>query len=432
MGDSNPSCLRDAVAVAERLHVQNHPTDAMAMWDASRVARYQPGYTAQALAASICSEAHVPEGACEHVLQQVDLVLLVLLCTGFDLPEDVRPDQEFRVAMLALIKRLFELARISRTFYLAIDRFRWDLWTRVNVELAYSWRLACKLLREATDGFEWMPLGLASTQRILDIRELHEARLWPRALYNFDVEKVPVLELPRNLKHAVTHLPPADFRQMVSYLKGYCACCDGECELYGPGWRPHLHAGPPPGCKPYGAYILHPYEGVILPRDPLTCGCTLTRLEGVWVPHTHPDHFVSVVFAHGQDRKFDVHMDDGKPNGGWGFTTQERQVYYFLVAARGQPWYATSIARIFKKRAERRRQLPRCHHYGILGDPVLPGARPSQGSCHEFRADVCLFTPRMPVSQDRSLQQIFGLTRKQVLDLIRQGRGLWREQRRLS
>jgi hypothetical protein len=243
---------------------------------------------------------------------------------------------------------------------------------------------------------------------------------------------VSIQRLPRQLKNAAAHLPPTDFRQLIAYLKGHCACCDGACELYGPGWRPHLLPGPPPDCEPYGAEILHPYEGFIPPHDPLPCGCSVPRMEATWVPHTHPSHFVNVIFAHGQDRKFDVHMDnDGKPNG-WGFTKQEREVYYFLVAARGQPWYAMSIARIFKKRAERARQLPRCPHDGVRGLPVLPGAMPATWPGVAFRADVCLFTPRMPVNQDRSLQQIFGLTRKQVLDTVQKGRSLWREQRRLE
>ena len=110
---------------------------------------YQPSHTAAAISAALAAATlHTPRAfdPCDHVLQQPDLVKVILGFMEFVLPDEVRADDEFRVAMLMLIKALFTLATVSRTFYSAVDQFRWDLWMRADADLGYFNGLACKLL----------------------------------------------------------------------------------------------------------------------------------------------------------------------------------------------------------------------------------------------------------------------------------------------
>ena len=391
-------------------------------------APYKPSHTAAAISAALAAATlHSPRAfdPCDHVLQQPDLVKVILGFMEFVLPDDVRSDDEFRVAMLMLIQALFALATVSRAFYSAVDQFRWDLWMRADADLGYFNGLACQLLNRPRED----PRAGLSTDYALNLGAVYEARVWARALYNYDIKRVALEDLHGHLEYMLCHLPPDNFKQLILYLQGRCACCDGQCELYGPRWNSHASRGPPLGCQPYGAFLLHPYDGVIVPRKPLRCGCTPEHLQGTWLPHTHFDHFVRVKFIHGMDCKFVARVEGltiADTHQLRDFPTATRHVVHFLVAAYLQPWYATCIARLFQKRAARRLQLKRCCQR------PLGGTRSQNWPHVEFKADVCVFTPRMPCNHDRSLQQIFDLSRNQVLATIRRGRLLLREQQRLK
>lgn len=369
--------------------------------------------------------------ACRNVVEQQDLLAEIFNNMEIDLPCDPPPplNQEFRMGVILIIKRLYALETVCHAFRSACFAWRDSLWKRAREELREFNEMACHLIDQPSDDGSWTrPLG---TRRILDIYYMEQRREWARSLYNFDVKRVWVEDLQRNLQHAVLHLPPSNFEEMVFYLEGKCACCNGGCELYGSGWHGHEVAGPPDRCEPYGAFLNHPYRGVMVSHGSMACGCTRQSLIGAWLPHTHFDHFARVLFVNDNGlmtAKVLPHYDKAVLSGYQYMTKQELEVHNFLIGMRrtNTNFYALRIRRLFGLRSPLLALNQCCvRTWGVRAH--------HRSDYQEFEADVCLFEPRMPDNEDRSMQQIFDLSsRKEVLTMIRRGRAQRREQWLLS
>lgn len=93
------------------------------------------------------------EGACEKVMRQDELLSEILDNMELDLPMDppIRLDQEFRVSVLLLIRRLYELERVSHAFRRACVEWRGKLFKRAKTDLDDFNALAIRLIAHHLD-----------------------------------------------------------------------------------------------------------------------------------------------------------------------------------------------------------------------------------------------------------------------------------------
>jgi hypothetical protein len=253
--------------------------------------------------------------------------------------------------------------------------------------------------------------------------------LWPLNVFNFNCTHVPWSDSQVLLQQYQLYMRPTNPKELLHMVMHKCACCDGKCELV-----PQREDGQPSpwvGLSNLGGWLLHPYRGKLAEPSvigKMGCGCYPRTLQGQFVPHTHCSHFFELAFVRNFDgtHKAQLRIFSGDA------TREEQRVNWFLHGARREEWYQPRIKRLFDLRPSE------------LADPKScctawkRAARASRTSAYaflppaEFEVSVCLLEPRIPDNADCSVQQIFGLTREKTLALVRRGRKMLNERRRLS
>jgi len=289
-------------------------------------------------------------------------------------------------------------------------------------------RQACLVfLEKAWGGYERNMRGfdkcgaecLAATGRDFGIKArklAHEHGAWAELLYGFDTPLVsattsppgPVWPVTNEIARVIRAVRPTTYDEMLFMMEGKCACCGDRCTyagsetLYAEGLHPHA-----------GKIVLSHYDG--------TCGCPVYAMKRLCVPHTWSGHLASVAFMRNEDGRFlmQLRLEFCAP-----MAPGERDVHHFIVGARNEPWYQSQIKRLFEWRS------PRVWSFGP--SCILHRGWGSRQSVRaEFSASIFLLAPRIPNNADWSIQQIFGLSRKETLACVRRGRLILRERRTL-
>ena len=167
---------------------------------------------------------------------------------------------------------------------------------------------------------------------------------------------------------------------------------------------------------------MHPYAGKILcTHFEETCGCPVYAQTRQHIPHTWSGHLAPVAFIRNEDGNYTMQLRIGCGQ----MSPGEREVHHFMIGARSKPWYQSRIKRLFQLRPDR----------------VITGLRSrccdastrrvKRNMSIEFTCFIFLLAPRIPNNADWSIEQIFGLSRKETLAHVRRGRLILRERRSL-
>lgn len=315
-----------------------------------------------------------------------------------------------------LVKHIYRSCQDRQTCESAwVIRIVRDCIEAAQVNLLFQ-EVAKELLADVWSGYERNMRGfdkcatacLTPAFRVWAMRQMHEYTVWPQYIYGFNVDAFQFLvgslsssSWLNNYLHAVR---PTNAIEMLHMLERKCACCSGHCAM--------LNEGP-------GACGLHPYRGKIRHSHYKSCGCALYLLEPQHIPHTWTGHFFKVAFIRDEDDgyKMQLHVKSGD------MLTGARDMYHFNLGARNEEWYQPRIKRLFNMRPAVLVQRGCC-----------TSQRRTRTRCDsaQFVAGICLLAPRIPDNSDWSVQQIFGLSRKDTLAYVRRGRGIVGERRRLA
>lgn len=306
--------------------------------------------------------------------------------------------------MLASIRELVTGTRVSRVFREACLVFLKNAWDGYERQMRDFDKDGAECLAATGLDFELKARALSQ-----------EHGGWAEILYGFDRPLVggkerppqPIWPVTNEIARVIRAVRPTTYDDMLFMMSGKCVCCGDRC----------THAGNGTLC----AEGLHPYAGtVVVSHYDVTCGCPVYAMKRLCIPHTWAGHLAPVAFARDEDGRFLMQLRLGCGS----MTSGERDVHHFMVGARNESWYEPRIKRLFGLRPSRIWSYgPSCQHRALLHP---------NGRWTEFGASIFLLAPRIPNNADWSVQQIFGLSRKETLACVRRGRLIQRERRALS
>jgi len=233
---------------------------------------------------------------------------------------------------------------------------------------------------------------------------------WAEILFGFDAERVrnatmaDTLATRYYIKEMMQCVRPTTYEEMLFMIDCKCACCGDRCK----------HKDP----EEATAEGTHPYTGKITISHYIEdCGCAVYEQQKLCIPHTWGGHLASVAFMRNIERRYLMQL---RLMWCGSMLPGERDVHHFMVGARHEPWYEPRIERLFELRPASIVNGRRCCPW-------------KWGTClrREFKAAIFLLAPRIPNNADWSVQQIFGLSRKETLAYVRRGRLILRERRTL-
>lgn len=221
------------------------------------------------------------------------------------------------------------------------------------------------------------------------------------------------------IKETMQFVRPTNYEEMLFMMEGRCACCGEACKLA--RCRPDVQ---PLVIASGAARGAHAYAGkIVASHNKPVCGCPVYAVQKQAIPNTCARHMATIIFLRNEDGAYRMQL---RLKGCASMEQGERDAHHFMVGARNEPWYEPRIKRLFELRPARVVNGLRCCYRGS----VALSERFGRGI--DFRADVFLLTPRLPNNADWSLQQIFGLSRRETLACVRRGRLIRRERRLLS
>ena len=305
--------------------------------------------------------------------------------------------------LLECVRELVTGTRVSRVFRQACHVFLENAWRGYERQMRDFDKYGAECL--AASGLNF---GLKA--RALS----HKHGGWAELLYGFDRPRVrgatsppgPIWSVTNEIGRVIRAVRPTTYDDMLFMMNGKCACCGDRC----------THAG----SEPLYAEGLHPYGGkIVCSHYDVNCGCPVFAMKRLCIPHTWSGHLAPVAFARNEDGRYLMQLRIGCAS----MTPGERDVHHFMVGARHEPWYQPRIGRLFELRPTRvwSSGSPCIHHRGW-------GRRLRWT---EFNTAIFLLAPRIPNNADWSIQQIFGLSRKETLAYVRRGRLILRERRTL-
>lgn len=249
------------------------------------------------------------------------------------------------------------------------------------------------------------PLFLAKARELV-----HQHAGWAELLFGFETPLVSEADLvdgwqaKAEIERVMKCVRPTTYEEMLYMIDRKCACCGDRCK----------HAD----SEAETAEGMHPYTGKITISHYIEdCGCAVHEQQPQCIPHTWGGHIASVAFMRDVDERYRMQL---RLRWCARMLPGERDVHHFMVGARHESWFQTRIERLFELRPAR----------------IVNGLRccPRKWGSYlrkEFKAAIFLLAPRIPNNADWSVQQIFGLSRRETLAYVRRGRLILRERRTL-
>jgi|SaaInlV_125m_DNA_1040241.scaffolds.fasta_scaffold07808_2 hypothetical protein len=236
---------------------------------------------------------------------------------------------------------------------------------------------------------------------------------WAELLFGFDKRWVldsagtrsrdTAWQVMNQIEIVARSVRPTTYEEMLYMMEKRCACCGDRC-------RYHVGAATT-------AAGMHPYTGSVdISHYSEECGCPVYTQARQHIPHTWQGHTAPVAFIRDEDGGYLMQLRIGCSQ----MCLGEREVLGFMVGARNEPWYQPRIKRLFDLRPA-----------SILNNPRCCSKAHRCRKWTEFTSTIFLLAPRIPHNADWSMQQIFGLGRKETLAYARRGRLILRERRTL-
>lgn len=312
------------------------------------------------------------------------------------------------------IRELATGANVSCIFRQACSVFLKTLWRGYERQMRDFDKGAAELLKVAPTNVAQLP-AWSHPEFLSEVRNLAlKCGGWAELVFGFDKPLLMRANLTqgmiwaaiKEIDRVILAVRPTTYEEMLYMIEMKCACCGDRC-------RHFVSRGG-------DAVGMHPYAGnIYCSHFDETCGCPVYAQSRQYIPHTWSGHLAPVAFIRNEDGKYTMQLRIGCGQ----MSPGEREVHHFMIGARYEPWYQSRIQRLFELRPDRVTTglQSRCCHR----------ARTRRFKSIEFTSHIFLLAPRIPNNADWSIEQIFGLNRKETLAYVRRGRLILRERRAL-